>query len=138
MNVMRLQSDSGTLQVMQLIAVKNDSSPARTLNSEHGYAFSLPEGAQIDEAAAQAPNGMPVTSMPVPDDKQKGTYYFAFPLRPGETRFQFAYHLPYNGERSYQSEDHHRHAALRGDDAEVDDLRAQESGPIFDDERPPG
>jgi hypothetical protein len=34
----------------------------------------------------------------VPDDKQKGTYYFAFPLRPGETRFQLAYHMPYSGE----------------------------------------
>jgi hypothetical protein len=97
-NVMRLQSDGGTLQFMQLIAVKNDSSPGKTLNSERGYAFTLPEGAQIDEAAAQAPNGMPVSSMPVPDDKQKGTYYFPFPLRPGETRFQLAYHLPYSGE----------------------------------------
>jgi 5-hydroxyisourate hydrolase-like protein (transthyretin family) len=97
-DVMRVQSDSGALQVMQLIAVKNDSSPARTVNSDRGYAFSLPEGAQIDEAVAQAPSGMPVSSMPVPDDKQKGTYYFAFPLRPGETRFQLAYHLPYSGE----------------------------------------
>jgi 5-hydroxyisourate hydrolase-like protein (transthyretin family) len=97
-NVMRVQSDSGALQVMQLMAVKNDSSPARTINSDRGYAFSLPDGAQIDEAVAQAPNGMPVSSMPVPDDKQKGTYYFAFPLRPGETRFQLAYHMPYSGE----------------------------------------
>ena len=100
-NVMRLQSDSGALQVMQLLAVKNDSTPPRTLNTDRGYAFSLPEGAQIDEAVAQAPNGMPVSSMPVPDDKQKGTYYFAFPLRPGETRFQVAYHLPYSGELTF-------------------------------------
>jgi len=100
-NVMRLQSDSGALQVMQLMAVKNDSTPPRTLNSDRGYAFTLPEDAQIDEAVAQAPNGMPVSSMPVPDDKQKGTYYFAFPLRPGETRFQIAYHLPYSGEFTF-------------------------------------
>ena len=100
-NVTRLQSDSGALQVMQLMAVKNDSTPPRTLNSDRGYAFTLPEGAQIDEAVAQAPNGMPVSSMPVPDDKQKGTYYFVFPLRPGETRFQLAYHLPYSGEFTF-------------------------------------
>ncbi len=100
-SVMRVQSDSGALQVMQLLAVKNDSTPPRTLNTDRGYAFSLPEGAQIDEAVAQAPNGMPVSSMPVPDDKQKGTYYFAFPLRPGETRFQIAYHLPYSGELTF-------------------------------------
>jgi 5-hydroxyisourate hydrolase-like protein (transthyretin family) len=100
-SVMRVQGDSGALQVMQLLAVKNDSTPPRTLNTDRGYAFSLPEGAQIDEAVAQAPNGMPVSSMPVPDDKQKGTYYFAFPLRPGETRFQIAYHLPYSGELTF-------------------------------------
>ena len=100
-SVMRVQSDNGALQVMQLLAVKNDSTPPRTLNTDRGYAFSLPEGAQIDEAVAQAPNGMPVSSMPVTDDKQKGTYYFAFPLRPGETRFQIAYHLPYSGELTF-------------------------------------
>jgi hypothetical protein len=100
-SVMRLQSDTGALQVMQLLAVKNDSAPPRTLNNDRGYAFSLPEGAQIDEAVAQAPNGMPVSSMPVPDDKQKGIYYFAFPLRPGDTRFQIAYHLPYSGELTF-------------------------------------
>jgi hypothetical protein len=98
---MRVQGDTGALQVMQLLAVKNDSTPPRALNTDRGYAFSLPEGAQIDEAVAQAPNGMPVSSMPVPDDKQKGTYYFAFPLRPGETRFQIAYHLPYSGELTF-------------------------------------
>ena len=36
--------------------------------------------------------------VPVPDDKKKGLYYFNFPLRPGESRFQIAYHLPYTGE----------------------------------------
>lgn len=100
-NVIRLQSDGGTLQAMQLIAVKNDSNPPRALSTDRGFAITLPEGAQIDEAVAQAPNGMPVSSMPVPDDKQKGTYYFAFPLRPGETRFQIAYHLPYSGEFTF-------------------------------------
>ncbi len=97
-NVLRLQSDGGSLQVMQLIAVNNTSAPPRTLNSDKGYAFSVPDGAQIDEASTQAPNGMPVAAMPIPDDKQKGTYYFAFPIRPGETRFQLAYHMPYSGD----------------------------------------
>jgi hypothetical protein len=41
---------------------------------------------------------MPVNTAPVPDDKAKGKFYFVFPLRPGETRFQVAYHLPYSGE----------------------------------------
>jgi hypothetical protein len=47
---------------------------------------------------AQGPGGMPVNTAPVPDDKVKGKFYFVFPLRPGETRFQVAYHLAYSGE----------------------------------------
>jgi hypothetical protein len=96
--VMRLQADQNSLQVIELIAVKNSSSPPRSLMSDRTYEIALPEGAVIDESVAQAPGGMPVNSAPVPDDKVKGNYYFIFPIRPGETRFQLAYHLPYSGE----------------------------------------
>jgi len=96
--VMRLQADSTTLQAIDLISVKNSSNPPRALMADRTYEFYLPEGAQIDESVAQSPGGMPVNTAPVPDDKVKGKYYFVFPLRPGETRFQVAYHLPYSGE----------------------------------------
>ncbi len=46
-----------------------------------------------------APGGMPVASSPVPLG-DKGHYAFVFPVRPGETRFQVSYRLPYTG--SYQ------------------------------------
>ena len=39
---------------------------------------------------------MPVSSSPVPLG-EKGHYAFVFPIRPGETRFQVSYCLPYNG-----------------------------------------
>jgi len=98
-HVMRLQApDANTLQVLELIAVKNDSKPPRALASDRTWEVYLPEGAQIDEAAVQGPGGMPINASPVPDDKQKNLYYFSFPLRPGESRFQIAYHLPYAGE----------------------------------------
>jgi hypothetical protein len=96
--VMRVQADQNSLQVIELISVKNDSSPPRSLMSDRTYELMLPEGAQVDEGIAQGPGGMPVNSAPVPDDKVKGKYYFVFPIRPGETRFQVAYHLPYSGE----------------------------------------
>ncbi len=95
--IMRLQADGGTLQVIELISVRNASKPPRTLMDERTYEVHLPEGAQIDESVAQAPGGMPVNTAPVPDS-EKGRYYYVFPLRPGETRFQLAYHLPYSGE----------------------------------------
>jgi hypothetical protein len=96
--VMRVQADQNSLQVIELIAVKNDSSPPRSLMADRTYEIMLPEGAQVDEGIAQGPGGMPVNTAPVPDDKVKGKYYFVFPIRPGETRFQVAYHLPYSGE----------------------------------------
>ncbi len=96
--VMRLQADQGSLQVIELISVKNESKPPRALMADRTYEIYLPEGATVDEAAAQGPGGMPVNSAPVPDGKVKGKYFFVFPLRPGETRFQIAYHLPYSGE----------------------------------------
>jgi hypothetical protein len=98
-DVMRMQApDASTLQVIELIAVSNTSSPARTLGGERTWEINLPEGAQIDQADAAGPGGMPVNAMPVPDDAHKGRYYFDFPIRPGETRFQVAYHLLYSGE----------------------------------------
>lgn len=98
-HVMRLQApDEKTLQVIELIAVKNDSQPPRALAGDRTWEVFLPEGAQVDESAVQGPGGMPINGSPVPDDKQKGLYYFNFPLRPGESRFQIAYHLPYSGE----------------------------------------
>ena len=98
-HVMRLQApDDKTLQVVELIAVKNDSKPPRSLAGDRTWEVYLPEGAQIDEGAAQGPGGMPINAAPVPDEKHKGLYYFNFPVRPGESRFQIAYHLPYNGE----------------------------------------
>ena len=32
---------------------------------------------------------------------QKGHYFLTYPLRPGETQFQVAYHMPYSGEASF-------------------------------------
>jgi hypothetical protein len=94
---MRLQGESGTLSVMELYAVVNTSQPPRALMSDRTYTIQLPEGAQIEQASAAGPGGMPINASPVPGSK-KGEYYFAFPLRPGETRFQIAYQMPYSGD----------------------------------------
>ncbi len=97
-SVMRVQSDGSSLQVLQLTALQNQSSPPRALMADKTFEFYLPPGAVIDQALAQSPGGMPVNTAPVPDEKTKDRYYLAFPLRPGETRFEVAYHLPYSGQ----------------------------------------
>jgi 5-hydroxyisourate hydrolase-like protein (transthyretin family) len=95
-DVMKLQSDGTNLQVLELWAVNNASNPKRTLTADDAFEFVLPSGAQIDEASAQSPNGQPLQSTPVPL-KAKNHYAFNFALKPGETRFQVAYHVPYTG-----------------------------------------
>jgi hypothetical protein len=100
-NVMRVQADASTLQATELFAVQNASQPARTLfDPDKTYEFTLPDGAVIDTAAARTQDGQPVNSAPVPQ-KEKNRYAFIFPLRPGETQFQIAYHMPYKGEVSF-------------------------------------
>jgi 5-hydroxyisourate hydrolase-like protein (transthyretin family) len=94
--VLRVETDQQGLHVLENFFVKNDSNPPRTQLSDHSYELYLPEGAQIDGSAAMAPGGMPVSSSPVPLG-DKGHYAFIFPLRPGETRFQLSYHIPYSG-----------------------------------------
>lgn len=98
-NIMRMQTDGGNLQFMELFAVRNTSNPPRTLVGDSTFEVVLPDGAQIDEADAASPNGQPITTTATPL-KQKNHYGFAFALKPGETRFQIAYHIPYKGEAS--------------------------------------
>ena len=94
---MRIQSSSSSLDVTELYAVQNSSSPPRAVISDRTYTVNLPEGAEIEQASASGPGGMPISAQPSPG-KEKGQYYFSFPLRPGETRFQIAYRLGYGGE----------------------------------------
>jgi hypothetical protein len=99
--VMRLQTDASgaNLRVVENFFVKNDSTPPMTQFSNEPFDFHLPEGAVIEGSAAQAANGMPVRAAPVPLP-EKGLYTFLFPIRPGETRFQVSYSLPYSGKLS--------------------------------------
>lgn len=95
-DVLRIEADNTGLKITENYFVKNQSDPPRTQFSDHAYEIYLPLDAKIEGSAAMAPNGMPVASSPVPL-AEKGHYAFAFPLRPGETRFQLSYSLPYTG-----------------------------------------
>ena len=96
-DVMKFQTDGNQLQVMRLFSIKNASQPARTQMNDRNFEFYVPEGAQIDSAVAKTQGGQPINATAVPQ-KEKNLYAFIFPLRPGETQFQIAYHLPYSGE----------------------------------------
>ncbi len=76
--------------------MKNESNPPLTQFSDRPFEFYLPEGAVVEGSAALAPGGMPVQASPVPLG-DANHYAFIFPIRPGETRFQITYRLPYSG-----------------------------------------
>src|SRR5258708_21590749 len=97
-NVMRLQTDESgkALRIIENFFVKNESNPPLTQFSDRPFEFYLPEGAVVEGSAALAPGGMPVQASPVPLG-DPNHYAFIFPIRPGETRFQITYRLPYGG-----------------------------------------
>ncbi|HTC93127.1 MAG TPA: hypothetical protein VK699_06720 [Terriglobales bacterium] len=99
-DVMRMQSDGGTLRVAEMFVLRNDSTPSRTLMSDRTFEIYLPEGAQMDASSATSPGGMAVNSAPVPLP-ERGHYAFVFPLRPGETKFRIEYHMPYTGSANF-------------------------------------
>ena len=100
--VMRIQTDPGGngLTVVENIFVKNDSKPPMTQFSASPFDFYLPVDAVVAGSAALAPGGMPLQMSPVPLS-EKGHYTFLFPIRPGETRFQVSYNLPYSGSYTF-------------------------------------
>ncbi|WP_174240859.1 carboxypeptidase regulatory-like domain-containing protein [Granulicella sp. S190] len=97
-DVMRLQTDESgkALHVVENFFVKNESSPPLTQFSDRPFEFYLPSGAVVEGSAALSPGGMPVQASPVPLG-EPNHYAFIFPIRPGETRFQITYKLPYDG-----------------------------------------
>lgn len=95
-DVMRLEAGPQGMQVTESFFVRNVSSPPRTQFGKNAYPITLPAEAKIQASAAMGPQGMPVASSPMPTG-EPGRYAFIFPVRPGETRFQVSYSIPYNG-----------------------------------------
>jgi hypothetical protein len=94
--VFRMQAAQGQLEVSVGYTLRNESQPPRTMMDTQTFSVDLPEGAQLIETTATSAGGMPITISPVSTGK-KNNYAMGFPLRPGETRFQVTYKLPYSG-----------------------------------------
>jgi hypothetical protein len=101
-DVMRLQTDESgkALHIIENFFVKNESNPPLTQFSDRPFEFYLPESAVVEGSAALAPGGMPVQASPVPLG-EPNHFAFIFPIRPGETRFQITYRLPYSGDMKF-------------------------------------
>jgi hypothetical protein len=100
-DVLRIQATADQLEVTELWAISNNSTPPRTQFSARSFEIFIPPAAKIANGAAMGPGGAPIQASPVPLDTP-GHYAFVFPLRPGETRFQVTYKLPYTGSFSFK------------------------------------
>jgi 5-hydroxyisourate hydrolase-like protein (transthyretin family) len=101
--VLRAETDATgkTLNVAENFFVQNASAPPRTQYGGNTFDFYLPKGAETVQTLASSPGGLPTNSKVVTIDAASGHYAFTFPVRPGETRFQVAYSLPYTGKQPF-------------------------------------
>ena len=97
-DIMRIQAEQGQILLTREFGVQNTSNPQRTQMNERNLEFYIPDGAHVidDSATATTEGGNPLKSAPVPEG-EKNRYSFIFPLRPGLTRFEVSYQLPYSG-----------------------------------------
>jgi len=93
LGITQLESAGDTLQVAEMYAVNNLSSPAVTQASTHNFDFSLPENAKLESFQTKTSGGVWVNAQPKATGPQR--YAVDFPLRPGETLFKYSYKVPY-------------------------------------------
>ena len=98
--VFHLQASGGSMDVQELYILNNQSQPPRTKIGNQTFAIALPDGAEMGEASLTGPSGMPVTVATVPSGA-KDRYAYDFPIRPGQTRFEVTYKVPYSGSHEF-------------------------------------
>jgi hypothetical protein len=94
--VVRVESEGTTLKMAEMYSITNASAPPVTQAGPRNFQISTPANAVFDFVQAKGPGGIWVNVQP--KKAQAGRYNVDFPIRPGETLFKFAYHLPYAGQ----------------------------------------
>jgi 5-hydroxyisourate hydrolase-like protein (transthyretin family) len=95
--IMVLQPDQGQLAVVNEYRIENGLQPLRTLAAKGGmFRFRVPAGAHVDMVRVVGPGEMPLAHAPTPT-ADHDVYSVDAPLRPGETRVQISYRVPYAG-----------------------------------------
>ncbi|HEY7855071.1 MAG TPA: carboxypeptidase-like regulatory domain-containing protein [Terriglobales bacterium] len=102
--IMVLQPDAGQLAVVNEYRIENGLTPPATLARPGGiFRFRVPPGAHVDMVRVVGPNEMPLSRNATPTS-QHDVYGVDSPLRPGETRIQVSYRVPYAGLKAALSE----------------------------------
>jgi hypothetical protein len=101
-DIIRIRSAKVQMMVAREFAVQNASNPPRTQMNDRNLEFYLPDGAHVIDGSATATigSGSPLKTAPVPVG-ENNRYSFNFPLRPGLTRFEVTYQVPYSGSANF-------------------------------------
>jgi 5-hydroxyisourate hydrolase-like protein (transthyretin family) len=94
-DALRLEVSDNQVHATRTFAINNQSKPPKT-QSDGTFQFYLPDGAVIDSAMALGPGGRSVRTSTT-QQSERNLYAVEFPLRPGETKMQIAFHMPYSG-----------------------------------------
>jgi hypothetical protein len=95
-HIVVLQPNGSTLIVGEEYSIQNNSKPPQAyFRADGNFEFAVPDRAQLQQAAAWGPSGMPVVQATI--DKTKNKYAVAFAFRPGESGVRYSYELPYAG-----------------------------------------
>jgi hypothetical protein len=97
LSVVQFQVKGKLLQVTELHAFNNASSPPLTRVSPNNLVLSIPEGARVQPATISAPDGGTLKLPLVPIPRQNGKYRIDFPMKPGLTKYAINYQVPYDG-----------------------------------------
>ncbi len=87
------ETDGSTLKVIEVFNLRNTAFPKVT---QAAFDFYLPDNAQISFSEARSNAGVPVkvSTAALPE---KNKYQFLFPVKPGSTRYELVYSMPYGG-----------------------------------------
>jgi hypothetical protein len=95
-HIVIVQPNGSSLIVGEEYSVQNNSNPQQAyFRADGSFEFAIPDKAQLQQAAAWGPSGMPVVQATI--DKTKNRYAIAFAFRPGESGMRYSYELPYAG-----------------------------------------
>jgi hypothetical protein len=91
-----LQPNGSSLMVGEEYMIANKTQPPVAFYRADGsFNFTVPDGADFNQAAAWGTSGMPVVQGTI--DKGKNKMAIAFPFRPGESGVRLSYKMPYAG-----------------------------------------
>jgi hypothetical protein len=93
-----VQPNGADLMVGEEYSIENKTQPPVAFyRAEGSFNFSIPDGADFNQASAWGSAGMPVVQGTI--DKGKNKMAIAFPFRPGESGVRISYKVPYPGNR---------------------------------------